>query len=161
MIRLVKQRSAALIFGGVLLMTVLLLRTGTSWAHQEGEEAVHDRKLTHEKYLFVWAGDQSRSNPDFLAVINFDEHSSHYGGVIHTVPLPGPGATGNEPHHVGLSKDETVLATGGLLSVLKGPPEFFSSMSPIPRRLSSSPRSTQHFPRSPMISNRCPTAAFW
>ncbi|HXN23830.1 MAG TPA: selenium-binding protein SBP56-related protein [Candidatus Dormibacteraeota bacterium] len=125
MIRLVKQRSAALIFGGVLLMTVLLLRTGTSWAHQEGEEAVHDRKLTHEKYLFVWAGDQSRSNPDFLAVINFDEHSSHYGGVIHTVPLPGPGATGNEPHHVGLSKDETVLATGGLLSVLKGQPEVF------------------------------------
>src|SRR5215469_2507691 len=34
-----------------------------------------------EKYLFVWAGDQARTNPDFLAVINFDEHSNRYGKV--------------------------------------------------------------------------------
>lgn len=26
-----------------------------------------------EKFLFVWAGDQTRRQPDFLAVINFDE----------------------------------------------------------------------------------------
>src|SRR5712692_4818752 len=71
-----------------------------------------------EKVLFVWAGDQSRSNPDFLAVINFDERSSRYGMVIRTVPLPGAGAAGNEPHHVGLSADGKVLAAGGLLSVL-------------------------------------------
>ena len=79
----------------------------------------------HEKYLFVWAGDQSRSNPDFLAVINFDEHSRDYGAVIRTVPLTGAGATGNEPHHVGISSDGKVLAAGGLLSVLKGQPEIF------------------------------------
>jgi hypothetical protein len=79
----------------------------------------------HEKYLFVWAGDQSRSNPDFLAVINFDEHSRDYGEVIKTVPLTGAAATGNEPHHVGLSSDGKVLAAGGLLSVLKGQPEIF------------------------------------
>ena len=79
----------------------------------------------HEKYLFVWAGDQSRSNPDFLAVIDFDEHSRDYGAVIRTVPLAGTGATGNEPHHVGLSSDGKVLAAGGLLSVLKGQPEIF------------------------------------
>src|SRR5437763_13147705 len=78
-----------------------------------------------EKYLFVWAGDQSRSNPDFLAVINFDEHSRDYGAVIRTVPLAGAGATGNEPHHVGLSSDGKTLAAGGLLSVLKGQPEIF------------------------------------
>jgi hypothetical protein len=78
-----------------------------------------------EKVLFVWAGDQSRSNPDFLAVINFDERSSRYGMVIRTVPLPGAGAAGNEPHHVGLSADGKVLAAGGLLSVLKGQPEIF------------------------------------
>src|SRR5947208_12666138 len=76
----------------------------------------------HAKYLFVWAGDQSRSNPDFLAVINFDEHSRDYGPVIRTVPLTGTGATGNEPHHVGLSSDGKVLAAGGLLSVLKEQP---------------------------------------
>jgi len=78
-----------------------------------------------EKYLFVWAGDQARTSPDFLAVINFDEHSPAYGSVIATVPLPNPGATGNEPHHVGLSADGKVLAAGGLLSVLKGQNEVF------------------------------------
>jgi selenium-binding protein 1 len=80
---------------------------------------------TREKYLFVWAGDQSRTNPDFLSVINFDERSPRYGAVIKTVPVNGTGAAGNEPHHVGLSANGKVLATGGLLSVLKGQPEIF------------------------------------
>src|SRR5215510_13959352 len=78
-----------------------------------------------EKFLFVWAGDQTRSQPDFLAVINFDEKSNDYGKVITTVPLPEPGASGNEPHHVGLSRDGKVLACGGLLSVLRGQREIF------------------------------------
>src|SRR6266446_7175348 len=77
------------------------------------------------KYLFVWAGDQGRTNPDFLAVINFDEGSANYGRAITTVPLPQPGSTGNEPHHVGLSSDGSTLACGGLLSVLKGQKEIF------------------------------------
>lgn len=79
----------------------------------------------HEKVLFVWAGDQARQNPDFLAVIDFNENSPHYGKVITTLALSGPGATGNEPHHVGLSRDGKVLACGGLLSVLKGQKEVF------------------------------------
>jgi selenium-binding protein 1 len=78
-----------------------------------------------EKYLFVWTGDQARTHPDFLAVIDFDEHSPAYGSVISTVPLPNPGATGNEPHHVGLSADGKVLGAGGLLSVLRGQNEVF------------------------------------
>ncbi len=78
-----------------------------------------------EKYLFVWAGDQARTHPDFLSVINFDEHSRNYGDVMTTLPLSGPGATDNEPHHVGLSADGRVLAAGGLLSVLKGQKEIF------------------------------------
>jgi selenium-binding protein 1 len=44
---------------------------------------------------------------------------------VTTVPLPPPGATGNEPHHVGISADGRVLAAGGLLSVLKGQNEVF------------------------------------
>ncbi len=83
----------------------------------------HERN--YEKHLFVWAGDQARVNPDFLAVVDFDERSRNYGSVLRTVPLPGPGATGNEPHHVGLSADGRVLAAGGLLSVLKGQREVF------------------------------------
>jgi selenium-binding protein 1 len=77
------------------------------------------------KYLYVWAGDQARSAPDFLAVVNFDQASPDYGKVVTTVPLPEPGQTWNEPHHVGLSADGKVLACGGLLSVLKGQKEIF------------------------------------
>jgi selenium-binding protein 1 len=75
--------------------------------------------------LYIWAGDQARTNADFLAVVNFDDSSPGYGNVITTVPLPGAGASGNEPHHVGLSSDGRVLACGGLLSVLKGQKEIF------------------------------------
>lgn len=78
-----------------------------------------------DRILYVWAGDQARSAPDFLAVVDFDESSAGYGRLIRTVPLPGPGASGNEPHHVGVSRDGRILATGGLLSVLKGQKEIF------------------------------------
>jgi hypothetical protein len=104
--------TTALLGAGALLFTGALhiLRAGPG----------HD-----EKYLFVWAGDQARVNPDFLAVVSFDEHSRDYGTMIATMPVAGPGATGNEPHHVGLSADGRVLAAGGLLSVLKGQKEVF------------------------------------
>lgn len=78
-----------------------------------------------EKVLYVWAGDQARKAPDFLAVVDFDAGSKGYGRVLSTVPLPAPGAANNEPHHVGLSSDGKVLATGGLLSVLAGQKEIF------------------------------------
>jgi selenium-binding protein 1 len=77
------------------------------------------------RYLYVWAGDDARVKPDFLAVINFDESSSSYGKVIRTVPLPSPGNTGNEPHHMHLSADGNTLACGGLLSLLKGQNSMF------------------------------------
>lgn len=92
---------------------------------QEDPGEKEERGGGSEKYLYVWAGDQARTNPDFLAVVNFDEGSADYGKVITTVPLPTPGATGNEPHHVGLSRDKRVLACGGLLSILKGQKEVF------------------------------------
>jgi len=84
-----------------------------------------ERERHEAKYLFVCAGDQARTNPDFLAVVNFDEDSRDYGKVIATAPLPEPGATGNEFHHIGLSVDGKVVACGGLLSVLKGQKEIF------------------------------------
>jgi hypothetical protein len=75
----------------------------------------HDQHI-----LYVWAGDQARVAPDFLAVINFDEDSPNYGKVIRTVPSPPPGNVGNEPHHCHLSADRNVLGCGGLLSLLHG-----------------------------------------
>ena len=85
----------------------------------------HDGRTRRGDRLLVWAGDQARQAPDFLAVVDFDEGSPGYGKVLNTVPLPGPGESGNEPHHVGLSANGRILATGGLLSVLKGQREIF------------------------------------
>jgi hypothetical protein len=75
--------------------------------------------------LIVWAGDKAHVAPDFIAVIDFNQHSRTYGKVLSTVPLTGPGAIGNEPHHVGLSADGKTLALGGLLSVLRGQDQVF------------------------------------
>ncbi len=72
------------------------------------------------RFLYIWAGDQARVAPDFLAVVNFDEDSDEYGSVIKTVPIPPPGNVGNEPHHCHLSADKKILACGGLLSLLRG-----------------------------------------
>src|ERR1700687_4543351 len=117
------------IAGGLVLWGALSLRSGRANAlrtvQREEQDKDNDREDEPEKYLFVWAGDQARTNPDFLAVVNFDEDSTNYGKVITTVPLPQPGAAGNEPHHVGLSHDGKTLACGGLLSVLKGQKEVF------------------------------------
>lgn len=103
-----------------LLLPALLAPVAQAAARPKGEAAKGGDRL-----LYVWAGDQARKASDFLAVVNFDEKSPDYGKVIRTVPLPNPGNTANEPHHVGLSNDGKVLATGGLLSVLKGQKEIF------------------------------------
>jgi hypothetical protein len=78
-----------------------------------------------ENTLLVWAGDQARVKPDFIAVVDFDRGSPTYGKVLRTVPLAGPSAIGNEPHHVGVSSDGRTIALGGLLSILRGQDEVF------------------------------------
>lgn len=152
MTRLILDRTSFLKFAAFLLMGGLLglgamkaysgktnasLPAGREKHEDEGKKEKKAERA--EKYLFVWAGDQARTKPDFLAVVNFDENSPDYGKVITTVPLPMPGATGNEPHHVGLSRDGKVLACGGLLSVLKGQKEifFFDLSNPASPRLIS------------------------
>lgn len=80
---------------------------------------------TRARTLYIWAGDQARKAPDFLAVVNFDEDSEDYGKVIKTVPIPPPGNVGNEPHHCHLSADRRILACGGLLSLLRGQKGIF------------------------------------
>jgi selenium-binding protein 1 len=78
-----------------------------------------------EKTLLVWASDKAHQEADFVAVIDFDRDSPQYGKVLRTVPLEGANAVGNEPHHVGLSRDGRTMALGGLLSVLKGQDQVF------------------------------------
>jgi len=82
----------------------------------------HDEEATT---LYVWASDQARVAPDFLAVIDFDRRSPGYGNVLRTVPVPPPGNIGNEAHHCHTSVDQNILACGGLLSLLKSQNSMF------------------------------------
>jgi selenium-binding protein 1 len=108
-----RQRFIASISVGALLM---FGAASPANAHGEGDHA-DDRGA---KTLYVWAGDQARKAPDFLAVVNFDTKSNDYGKVVRTVPIPPPGNVGNEPHHCHLSANKQILACGGLLSLLTG-----------------------------------------
>jgi hypothetical protein len=47
-------------------------------------------------YLFIWAGDDSKKSSDFLAVVDANPQSSHYGQAVAAVGVPGPSGT---PHH--------------------------------------------------------------
>jgi len=119
-------------------LACLLLAAPSTWTLASERDDDDDSART----LYVWAGDEERLRPDFLAVIDFDEDSPHYGRVVRTVPLPPPGNVGNEPHHCGLSDDKRILACGGLLSVLSGQPGIFFfdvSRARHPRFLFSAP----------------------
>jgi hypothetical protein len=113
------RRSVVRMAGGIVAMGLLL---GIALAAVRGPEDT----------LLVWASDKAHIAPDFLAVVNFERGSRHYGKVIRAVPLAGAGAVGNEPHHVGLSRDGRTMALGGLLSVLRGQDQvfFFDVRSP-------------------------------
>ena len=117
----------------------------------------HQRETT----LYIWAGDQERKRPDFLAVIDFDEHSPTYGRVLRTVPLPPPGNVGNEPHHCHLSADKNILACGGLLSVLKGQHGIFFLTSRTLGIRSSSFRPALPIRALPTTSCPCLAGASW
>jgi hypothetical protein len=113
---------------GVMVMGLLL---GVTLAAADRDHADHDRRdrdrpdRDRENTLLVWASDEAHISADFLAVIDFNRDSRTYGKILHTVPLTGASAMGNEPHHVGLSRDGRTLALGGLLSVLRGQDQVF------------------------------------
>jgi len=108
-----------------LLFAACFLAAGTCQKVLAQNEENEREGKREAKYLFVCAGDQARTSPDFLAVIDFDEDSPHYGQVIGKAPVTGPSATGNEFHHIGLSAEGKTAACGGLLSVLKGQDDVF------------------------------------
>src|SRR3982751_727021 len=93
--------------------------------HRDDDNDGHGGHAKEATTLYIWASDQAHVAPDFLAVIDFDRKSPHYGKVLKTVPLPPPGNIGNEPHHCHTSADDKILACGGLLSVLKGQNDIF------------------------------------
>lgn len=71
------MKMLALIIAGGLLVGAAYIRAQKTKASRAVERVEHenevDKQRKGEKYLFVWAGDQARTNADFLAVVNFDE----------------------------------------------------------------------------------------
>src|SRR5437667_12628809 len=57
-------------------------------------------------YLFVWAGDDAKTSSDFLAVLDADSKSPHYGRVVASVVVPGTSGT---PHHTELEMHDSGL----------------------------------------------------
>ena len=56
-----------------------------------------------DSYLFAWSGDDAKKSSDFLAVIDADAKSQHYGQVVASVVVPGPYG---KPHHTELEMPE-------------------------------------------------------
>jgi len=125
------------------------------------ESGDHQGRKQAAKFLLICAGDQARTAPDFLAVVNFSQHSPSYGKVIATVPFPASDAAGNEPHHIGLSEDGKTVACGGLLSVLKGRRTSTSLMSPIQGLPNFSRPPIHRFPPLPTNFTRYLAAGIW
>lgn len=69
------------------------------------------RKPSPGNYLFVWAGDSAGKASDFLAVIDANPVSPHYGSVLTSVPT---GVAGTHPHHTEaeVPPDDHLLANG-------------------------------------------------
>jgi hypothetical protein len=67
----------------------------------------------YEPYLVVWAGDADRKDSDFLAVVNANPSSRHYGRVLATVPVR---SRANEPQELNdtFRYDGRVFASGVL-----------------------------------------------
>jgi selenium-binding protein 1 len=115
---------------GVMTLSLLAGAILTAADQDRKDRDRYDRD--DDDTLLVWASDKAHVAPDFVTVIDFDRDSRHYGKVLRTVALEGAHAVGNEPHHVGLSRDGRTMALGGLLSVLRGQDQvyFFDVRNP-------------------------------
>ncbi len=80
-------------------VTCILLLPIYSISVQDRSQGRSAVAADHGSFLFVWAGDDAQKGSDFLAVIDADPVSPHYGQVVTSLPVPGPTGT---PHHTEL-----------------------------------------------------------
>jgi len=77
-------------------------------------------------YLYVWAGSRrpSKKRHDLLVTLNATggPDSYDFGNVLSITNMP---TFGDEPHHVGLSRDGTVLAVGNLWAYRQNNPDMY------------------------------------
>src|SRR5688572_1997935 len=92
---------------GLAVVAVVLALAGCRVSPQ-------DARLRFEPYLLVWAGDDDRSDEDFLAVIDANPGSRRYGRVLATIPV---GSAGNEPHGINtMARGDGAVVTTGVAS---------------------------------------------
>lgn len=142
--RLASPIVAFVILGSILAACGSALASGTTGS--SGMESMSMPGVMPEhKYLYVWAGDVQRVQPDRLVVLDYDEHSPDYGKVVGSTEIPGSGGVDNEPHHCGVSANLKVVACGGLLSVLRHQNGifFFDISNPAKPRFMFSTRAAQ------------------
>jgi hypothetical protein len=126
-----------------------------------------------DSYLFVWAGDDAKRGNDFLAVLDADPKSPHYGQAVASVVVPGPSGT---PHHTELEmpEDGFLLANAfesgrTMLFDLRQPlrPSLVTSFGDLdeythPHTTSACPMAMFSLPSSIMAgTDRKPTVAAW
>ena len=77
-----------------------------------GNDKKYSGKL-QERYLYVSTIAQSKTDPDFIAVIGADPRRRDFGKIVNRVDMPN---VGDELHHYGYSHDQKRLLVPGLFS---------------------------------------------
>jgi selenium-binding protein 1 len=99
----------------------IFLLFGVVWvllggAPSRADESVFVKNLkadTHEKILYLWTRDADHKENDFLAVVDVDPKSGHYGKIIATVPT---NSSANEAHHFGYTANTDRIFGAGMMS---------------------------------------------
>lgn len=80
----------------VVLVALIAVAPGRTQAGGADSPKASSRTANGSPYLLVWAGDERRESPDFMAVLDVRPSSPHYGRVVTTLPVH---ATASMPHH--------------------------------------------------------------
>src|SRR5262245_41353071 len=83
--------------------------------HHHHDAARHDgaHGSLQERFLYVSTIAQSKTDPDFIAVVGADPRHADYGKIVDRVDMPN---VGDELHHYGYSADQKRLLVPGLFS---------------------------------------------
>jgi methanethiol oxidase len=107
----------AALAGVTALVAAVAAASGEGFPAARGATPGHDhskhRGKLQERYLYVSTIAQSKSDPDFIAVIGADPHRRDFGKIVNRVDMPN---VGDELHHYGYSQDQKRLLVPGLFS---------------------------------------------
>lgn len=106
------MRTRHTIFLGALACAASLAVAGAAVSGTHGRTATSGG-LLQERYLYVSTISQSKTDPDFIAVIGADPRRPDFGKIVNRIDMPN---VGDELHHFGYSSDRRRLLVPGLFS---------------------------------------------